>query len=166
MTISVGRSYVGDIVGGAPLTYWQGIGYVGMEYGERGKAPPGEGNLSLRVDSTYSATIEQHVLYSVGCRWDQQIGADMSLDVGANLDVAVGRNHIDSAAEKRIIQSGQKLELICGHSRIALHSDGRVQISGRSLNVSVQNSIRIFAENLRTVAKAAYKVVANCIDLN
>ncbi|KIC48162.1 hypothetical protein RA29_16495, partial [Tateyamaria sp. ANG-S1] len=166
MTVSVGSQYRGDVVGRASLTNWQGITRVGMDYGERGLAPMGEGNLSFRVQSSWAAQVDRHVLYSVGGRWDQQITKDMSLDVGTHLDVAVAGNHVDSAGERRVIQAARKVELICGEARISLHSDGRIQLSGETMNLSFRKRITAFTDAVKITAKSAYKVVAARIDLN
>ncbi|MBM2575330.1 type VI secretion system tip protein VgrG [Jannaschia sp. Os4] len=166
MTLSVGPTYVGNVNGGASLDYWQGMGSVGVEFGERGRSQRGEGNLSIRVQGTAGHTIDRHVMYSVGQRWDQQIGRDMGLDIGTHLDVAVGGNHVDSAGGKRIVQAAQKIELVCGRARLALHSDGRVQISGRTLNLSFGERIALFTNAFKARAARTFAVLAGRIDLN
>ncbi|WP_179381618.1 type VI secretion system Vgr family protein [Jannaschia marina] len=166
MTLSVGPAYVGNVNGAASLDYWQGVGSLGVEFGERGRSQRGEGNLSMRVQGSAGHTVDRHVVYSVGQRWDQQIGRDMSLDVGTHLDVAVGGNHVDSAGEKRIVQAARKIELVCGRARLALHSDGRVQISGRTLNLSLGERVSLFTDAFKARARKTFAVLSGRVDLN
>ncbi len=166
MTLSIGRSYLDDIVPHAIEDHWQGIPAAGVNYGERGRAERGEGNYALRVEGSSSSMIDRNVLFSVGGRWDQQMSKDMSLDVGTHLDVAVAKNHTESAGSKRVIQAARKLELICGKARITLHADGRVQMSGITLNQSFKDRITIFTKAMATKAKATFEVLSSRIDLN
>ncbi|MDD7973801.1 bacteriophage T4 gp5 trimerisation domain-containing protein [Roseinatronobacter alkalisoli] len=166
VTLSVGAQYIGDIVGSASLTDWQGIPRVAVEYGEKERAPVGAGNMSVRIQGSYSQQTEQNVSNWTGGIWTQYVAKSMSVDVGAHLDVSVKGNHVESAGEKHIIEAEQKLELVCGRARLVMHPDGRVDFSGTTLHTSFNDKILIFTKSMKTVAKGTYTVIADKIGLN
>lgn len=47
-----------------------------------------------------------------------------------------------------------------------MHSDGRIQMSGKSLNKSFSEKVSIFTSRMKTSARTAFEVLSGRIDLN
>lgn len=158
VTLSIGPGFIGDVIEDAPIGDWQGIGALGVQYGEAGRAPRGEGNLTLTVQKSQTDTVGEHYTQNVGQLRTETTGNNYSLEVGAQYSVNVTNSHTDMATEKRTITAGQKIELICGESRITLLPSGTIMLSGTDFQ---------FTASAKTTFKTGvFKVDADKIELN
>ena len=96
------------------------------------------------------------------------ISARNTLEVaaGRSISFSTGENHIESAAGKRVVQATQKLELVCGASRITLLPDGRIMMAGKEMTMSFTDKIMHFTKETLVKASKLFGVKTDKVDLN
>jgi type VI secretion system secreted protein VgrG len=166
LTLNVGPSGLGTLVAHSYQNELFGMKMAGYDYGIPSVLDPGAGNMFVRTDKSKLEMVGTHSVEQVTISKTLSTGNDLKFLVGQNFDVSVDGNQIEDSTGKRIIQSSQKIEIVCGNSRLLLQPDGNIIMSGNSLNISMSSSISIFANNFTNKIANLFSVIAKRINLN
>jgi type VI secretion system secreted protein VgrG len=109
--------------------------------GEFGKVPQGVGNWNISVDNNKSESVQNTST--------EMVGGTKALNTGNDLEVMVGRNHnmdvngssLEEVNEVKRLVVGEKFEIICGMSRIAMDKEGNILITGKNTNIIVSDEV-------------------------
>lgn len=154
MMLTVGPSGIGRIVNSVLSSLVSGIGEVARNLGIPGIMNPGEGNMSVVVEKNKNESIGVFNSVNVGAGMSTNIG--MSYSVNAGTRVAISSNDTMALSSQRStsFNSGGEMHLTCGSSRILMHKDGTISISGSKLffdfdDIELNGSSRVVINSKR-----------------
>ncbi len=165
-TLSVGPSRRGDVNVESLLANWQGIGAIGYQFGEGATGVSGSGNYTVNIDQSKTEAIGQNMTVTIGNNGSISARNTLEVAAGRSISFSTGENHIESAAGKRVVQATQKLELVCGASRITLLPDGRIMMAGKEMTMSFTDKIMHFTKETLVKASKLFGVKTDKVDLN
>ncbi len=165
-TLSVGPSRKGDVDVDHLLSNWQGIGAIGYQFGEGATGVRGSGNYTVNIDQSKTETIGQNMTVTIGNNGSISARNTLEIEAGRSISFSTGENHVESAAGKRVVQATQKLELVCGASRITMLPDGRIMMSGAEMTMSFADKILHFTKDALVKASTLFGVKTDRVDMN
>ena len=92
-------------------------------------------NRDKSVGKSESITIGEDLTEDVGKNMTLSVGDDQKISIGKNLSIVVGK--------KTVIEAGDSLTLNCGKASIILKKDGKVQITGKDINIKASGNIKL-----------------------
>ena len=165
-TLSIGPSRKGDVNVESLLQNWQGIGAIGYQFGETASGVRGSGNYTVNIDQSKTEAIGQNLTVTIGNNGSISARNTLEIVAGRSISFSTGENHVESAAGKRVVQATQKLELVCGASRITMLPDGRIMMSGKEVTMSFSDKITHFTKEALVKATRLFGVKTDKVDLN
>ncbi|THF47588.1 type VI secretion system Vgr family protein [Allorhizobium terrae] len=95
----------------------------------------GEGMMNVMVQNDKIETIGRSDLKVIGSFSHQIVGGIRREEVGEDYVLSIGNNFHEAVAEIRSIKSGERIDIICGKSRIILEQNGSVTIEGVTVKI-------------------------------
>jgi hypothetical protein len=111
--------------------------------GEFEKVPQGVGNWNISVDNNKSESVQNTSSEMVGGTKALNTGNDLEIMVGRNHNVDVNGSSLEEVNEIKRIVVGEKFEIICGMSRIAMDKDGNILITGKNTSIIVSDEVMV-----------------------
>lgn len=108
-SLSIGPGFKKSAVGSTGD--WEGIGSIGVGYGEAGQGAIGEGNYSIAIEKNRTETVGVDSALSVGQNRSESIGKDDDLTVGNNKSVSVGKDQSITVAKNQSESIGKDSSL-------------------------------------------------------
>lgn len=145
VSLMVGRSNRGKIVGEATARLRAGISTVGYHYGLRSSPDGAAGNYYVGVDNSKQETVGRVSTQTTGIAHNILAGTHMSLNSGELFDMHAGDESTVDSGGTLSISAVEKVELVCGESRLILEKDGSIGIVGKSVSLLSSVDTRIDA---------------------
>ncbi len=165
-TLSVGPSAIGRLVSKDNSWDPRGIPLKGYDFGILGGGMVGSGNMFSAIERSKMETIGLTSVEIVGSGKTISAGGDYKVISGGNIDISSSGNYVEDSSGKRIIESGQKLEFICGNSRMSMHPDGKIIISGSDITLSSTGGVFFHSKQFIQKIAGLFKVSSKKIELN
>ena len=90
---------------------------------------------SINVDGSRSLSVSRTSSETVMLAKSVTVGGALSTTVGAAMTTTVGLIQTENVGISKTVTAGQKIELVCGASKIVLESSGKVTISGTEITI-------------------------------
>ncbi|MGV1802731.1 type VI secretion system Vgr family protein [Agrobacterium vitis] len=165
-TLTVGPSGIGKLISQTDAWLPKGIPLAGYDFGVLGLGMMGTGNMFTSVDRSKLEIVGLASVEEVSLSKTISTGAEFKVISRKSIDISALENHIEDAGGKRVIQSTQKLELICGNSRITMLPNGEIIMAGTKLTISISNCIAIFTDTMASKITSLFSVISKRINLN
>jgi len=133
MMLSVGPSGIGRVVNSVLNSLVSGIGEVARKLGVPGILNPGEGSMSVIVEKNKTETVGLFNAINVGVGMTTNVGSAYSVSSGTRLSLIGNDTMALSSGSSTSISSGGELHIICGESKILMHKDGAIFLSGTKI---------------------------------
>ncbi|WP_155846107.1 type VI secretion system Vgr family protein, partial [Celeribacter ethanolicus] len=99
------------------------------------------GDYTIITDGSHETTIGQSHINQVGDNQYNSVGKNHSLNVDGNSAMRVGGDSSVHVQKSKTEIVGDKYTIVCGASRIEMHSNGKVVIKGVDIEISGSSSI-------------------------
>ncbi|WP_092993589.1 type VI secretion system tip protein TssI/VgrG [Rhizobium sp. NFR07] len=165
-TVTVGPSGIGKLISQVDAWGARGISMVGYDFGILGASVAGVGNMFTSIDRSKLEIVGLTSFEDIGLNKTISTGTEFKVISGKSIDISSVENHVEDAGGKRVIQAQQKLELVCGASRLSLLPTGEIILSGTKLTMSISDSIMVFASSMTSKLTTFFSVLSKRIDLN
>jgi len=100
-------------------------------------------NEDISIGKNRNEQVGDNETIAIGKNQEIQIGKNQDEDIGDNRKIAVGKNDTLDVGKKLNIIAGDQITLKCGKSSIIMKKDGKIQISGKELNVKMSGNIKM-----------------------
>jgi len=130
MALFVGPAQKGRFTPQNASEVFEGLPGVPYGLGKPGVAPQGAGTMQISVEKNKT----------------ERIGSSHSQLIQKNKSVNVRESYYLDVADELVIHAGKRIFLKCGQSVILLHSDGSIQINGKTLSNNVSDIIRLVSD--------------------
>lgn len=100
-------------------------------------------NEDISIGKNRNLSVADNESIAVGKNQETSVGKNHDLAVGDDRKVQVGKNDTLDVGKKLNIIAGDQITLKCGKSSIILKKDGKIQISGKELNVKMSGNIKM-----------------------
>jgi len=97
-------------------------------------------NRDRSVGKNESLTIAKDLTEDIGKNMTLTVGDDQKISIGKNLSIMVGK--------KTVIDAGDSLTLNCGSASIILKKNGKIQITGKDINVKANGNLKLKGSNI------------------
>ena len=113
-------------------------------------------NLSITVGKAKTETVALASMENVGLAKMTNVGAAYSLNVGAFMNTVVAAWQKEQVGQSKTVdvgkvftmQAGDRIELVCGKSRITLNSDGHISIDGSRFDFTASGPVQITGKDI------------------
>jgi type VI secretion system secreted protein VgrG len=105
-----------------------------------------EKDLQKLVKNDEQRTIGNDRATSVGNNDDKNIGNSLSEMVGMNRSRGVGNDESVQIGRNLTTKVGEKIELVCGKSKLTMDKDGNITLTGTKINVSGNDHVQVLSE--------------------
>ena len=116
-------------------------------------------NESISIGENRSENVGKNEDINIGKNRTEQVGDNETISIGKNQEMTVGKNQTESVGDNRELQVGKndtlnvgkKLSVVvgdeisfkCGKSVIVMKKDGKIQITGKELNIKMSGNIKM-----------------------
>ena len=100
-------------------------------------------NEDISIGKNRSEQVGESESISIGKDQEIQVGKKQDISIGDSREVQVGKDNTLNVGKKLNIIAGDEITLKCGSSSIILKKDGKIQIKGKELNVSMSGNIKM-----------------------
>jgi type VI secretion system secreted protein VgrG len=163
-TLSVAGNHDESIGGNMIITIAQALTEtVGLNYAESvGGAMELNvgGALTETVGSNKTETVTLNSTLKVGSSLSESVGKNRAVEIGEDLSETIGGQHAENVskeyslkAKKVIIVADDEIELKTGQSTITLKKNGDIKISGKKIQISGMQVVKLSAMNINSEAR-------------
>jgi len=100
-------------------------------------------NEDINIGKNRSEQVGDNETISIGKNQEMTVGKDQKESVGDNREVQIGKNDTLNVGKKLNIIAGDQITLKCGQSTIIMKKDGKIQITGKELNIKMSGNIKM-----------------------
>ena len=100
-------------------------------------------NEDISIGKDRNEKVGDNETISIGKDQEIQIGKKQDISVGDSRKIQVGKDDTLNVSKKLNIIAGDQITIKCGKSSIIMKKDGKIQISGKELNVKMSGNIKM-----------------------
>ena len=108
------------------------------------------GNQQVTVRRDATLAVVKNETEKVGLKKQLTIGSSYTARVGSRMDLRVGSDLTQKVADNMTLTVGNRLEIVCGATRLVMEKDGKVTLSGKEFIFKADGPIRTQARSIRT----------------
>ena len=132
--------------------------------GNRDETVQGQETVSVKLDRVHTVSGNQQVTVrkdatlavvkneteKVGLKKQLTIGSSYTARVGSRMDLRVGTDLAQKVGDDMTLTVGNRLEIVCGASRLVMEKSGKVTLSGKEFLFKVDGPFRTQARSIQT----------------
>ncbi|NOZ52531.1 MAG: type VI secretion system tip protein VgrG [Gammaproteobacteria bacterium] len=105
-------------------------------------------NESISIAENRDRSVGKNESITIGKDLTEDVGKNMTLSVGDDQKISIGKNLSIIVGKKTVIDAGDSLTLNCGGASIILKKNGKIQITGKEVNVKASGNIKLKGSNI------------------
>ena len=108
------------------------------------------GNQQVTVRKDATLAVVKNETEKVGLKKKLTIGSSYNARVGSRMDLRVGSDMTQKVADNMTLTVGNRLEIVCGATRLVMEKDGKVTLSGKEFIFKADGPFRTKARSITT----------------
>jgi len=105
-------------------------------------------NETITIAENRDRSVGKNESLSIAKDLTEDIGKNMTLTVGDNQKISIGKDLSIMVGKKTVIDAGDSLTLNCGSASIILKKNGKIQITGKDINVKANGNLKLKGSNI------------------
>jgi len=100
-------------------------------------------NEEINIGKNRTEQVGDNETITIGKNQEMTIGKDQEESVGDNRKVQIGKNDTLNVGKKLSVVVGDEISFKCGKSVVVMKKDGKIQITGKELNIKMSGNIKM-----------------------
>ncbi len=100
-------------------------------------------NEDINIGESRSEQVGENETISIGKNQEISIGKNQEIAVGGDREIQIGKNDTLNVGKKLSVIAADEISFKCGKSVIVMKKNGKIQISGKELNIKMSGNIKM-----------------------